>query len=318
MQDDGGKYHTGGQSGQPGDVVALLAAAGIKLASYAPGQHNTTCPRCSHKRTKAHQGTKCLGVKIDADGACWRCNHCDWSGPEKGNGNGKAATIEATYDYIEGGEFRFQKVRYPNGHEPRFLLRTRDANGGWKWGAKAVPKPLYRIDEIMEAVASGHTILIAEGEKDVDNLWLIGAPATCNFDGTSDVIKNPRAKPKWKPAYSETLRGADIVILNDNDAPGYAHADTIARMSVGVCQRVRRLDLKPHWPDMPKGGDVSDWLALGHTREELDALIVTAPDYVAQGAPEQLKIDWLSQCICNEKKQPLPVLANALIGMRAV
>jgi hypothetical protein len=69
MQDDGGKYHTAGQGGQPSDVADLLAEAGIKLPSYAPGQHNTTCPRCSAKRSKVHQRTKCLGVKIDAD---WR------------------------------------------------------------------------------------------------------------------------------------------------------------------------------------------------------------------------------------------------------
>ena len=27
---------------------------------------------------------------------------------------------------------------------------------------------------------------------------------------------------------------------------------------------------------------------------------------------------WLADCICNEKRKPLPVLANALIGIRAV
>lgn len=270
------------------NVADLLAQHGIKLSAYTPGQYAVTCPRCSARRSRAHQNTKCLGVKIDEKGACWRCNHCNWSGPEKGNGgNGKAEAIEATYDYVENGEFRFQKVRYPKGREPRFLLRTRDANGGWKWGAKEVSKPLYRIDEIAEAVANGHTILIAEGEKDVDNLWRIGLPATCNFDGAAE----PGQKPKWKPAYSETLRGADIAILNDNDAPGYAHADAVARMSVGICERVRRLDLAPHWPDIPKGGDVSDWLALGHTREQLDALIAAAPDYASRDeTPPQQEI----------------------------
>jgi hypothetical protein len=101
-----------------------------------------------------------------------------------------------------------------------------------------------------------------------DNCWRIGLPATCNFDGASEVGK----KPKWRREYSETLRGADIVILNDNDAAGYAHADAVARMSVGICKRVRRLDLALHWPDIPKGGDVSDWLAAGHTKDELVAL----------------------------------------------
>jgi hypothetical protein len=266
-------------------TAEILQQHGLHPPSTAPGDYATTCPQCSHKRKTQNQKKKCLGVHIDTKGACWRCNHCGWSGPEEGAGNGKAEAIEETYDYIEGGGFRFQKVRYPKGHEPRFLLRTRDASGGWKWGAKDVPnKPLYRIDEITEAIANGHTILIAEGEKDVDNLWAIGLPSTCNFDGTVDVIRTPKAKQKWKIEYSETLRGADVVILNDNDPPGYAHADTIARMSVGICKRVRRLDLAPHWPDMPPGKDVSDWLALGHTRQELDALIERAPDYSADDA----------------------------------
>ena len=60
----------------------LLAKHGIRLESTAPGQHYARCPRCSATRKKS--GTKCLGVKIDDKGAVWRCNHCGWSGPEKG------------------------------------------------------------------------------------------------------------------------------------------------------------------------------------------------------------------------------------------
>jgi hypothetical protein len=73
-------------------------------------------------------------------------------------------------------------------------------------------------------------------------------------------------------------------VFNDNDPPGYAHADTIAHMSLGIAKQVRRLDLAKHWPDIPRGGDISDWLALGHTREELVALIERAPDYSADGS----------------------------------
>ena len=60
----------------------LLNASGIFLKSYSPGEHSTTCPKCSHDRKK--KKTKCLSIKIDDDGACWHCNHCNWSGPEKG------------------------------------------------------------------------------------------------------------------------------------------------------------------------------------------------------------------------------------------
>jgi hypothetical protein len=88
--------------------------------------------------------------------------------------------------------------------------------------------------------------------------------------------------PKWKAEYSEALRGARLIVFNDNDAPGHAHAEAVCRLSVGVAKRIRRLDLAPHWPAIPKGGDVSDWLAAGadHTPERLLELIGAAPDYV--------------------------------------
>jgi len=111
----------------------LLIKHGIKLKTCKPGRHYTICPECSAKRSHAHQGSKCLGITIDANGARWGCNHCGWTGPEKGSGSGNgkvgASPFEATYDYIEDGEFRFQKVRYPKGHKPPFALRTRDGSG---------------------------------------------------------------------------------------------------------------------------------------------------------------------------------------------
>jgi hypothetical protein len=253
----------------------LLAAHGIKLPSTEPGRHYTTCPRCSHKRSKAHQVAKVLGVTIKADGKVhFGCNHCGWTGPEKQSGNGhdrEREDIEAAYDYIG-----FQKVRYRKGHEPRFRLRHLDKGGDWRWGSGgANTDVLYRRDEIEEAIANDRIILVVEGEKDVDNAWRIGMLATCNSGGASE----PDKKPKWKREHSEQLRGADIVVIPDHDAAGYAHAEATCRLSVGIAKRVRKLVLAEHWPNVPKGGDVSDWLDAGHTREELDTLIEQAPDY---------------------------------------
>jgi hypothetical protein len=259
----------------------LLNRAGIYLDSYAPRDYDYTCPRCSANRKPHHQKTRCLGVKIDARKVMWHCGHCGWSGPEKGSApsNGQGDEIAATYDYIG-----FQKVRYPKDHDPRFRVRHRDG-GGWKWGAGgADTKVLYRKDEINEAISLERTILIVEGEKDADNSWRIGIPATCNAQGASE----PGKKPNWKAEHSQQLRDADIVVIPDHDPPGYAHAEAICRTSLGIAKRVRRLVLAKHWPECPVGGDVSDWLAAGHTREELDALIEQAQDYEQpQPQPQQ-------------------------------
>ena len=137
-----------------------------------------------------------------------------------------------------------------------------------------------------KATAEGRIIACAEGEKDADSLWSLGIAATCNAHGASE----PGKQAKWTKAHSEQLAGADIVVFNDNDAAGYKHAAATCTQSLGIARRVRRLDLGKHWPEIPKGGDVSDWLSAGHTREELAALIETAPDYAASAEQPQAEL----------------------------
>jgi hypothetical protein len=262
----------------------ILHAHGIKLRTYRPSQYYTTCPQCSAKRSKAHQRTKCLGVKIEASGrVIWHCNHCDWSGPKKPERTDRK--IVPTYIYRDrDGVIRFGKVRNPPGADIKCWFCHPNGTGGWanKLGG-ADASILYRIDEIVAAIEAGQIICIVEGEKDADNLWRLGIAATCNAHGASELGK----KSKWTAAHSAQLLGADTVVFNDNDPPGYAHAETASKLSLGVAKRVRRLDLKLHWPEMPDGNDVSDWLQVGgaHTPERLRELIEEAPDYTPPEPP---------------------------------
>jgi hypothetical protein len=266
-------------------AAEILQKYDLHPASTQPGRYYQPCPQCSAERSRAHQRARCLGITIDDKGVMFGCSHCGWTGGGYFNGRANScADFVATHDYLNArGELQFQKVRNPPGHEPRFWCRQPDGKGGWINNIKGIDqKPLYRWPEVVEAITLNHEIAIAEGEKDCDRLWSIGIPATCNFDGAADVTKNPNVKPKWKSEYSEQLRGARLIVFNDNDPQGQAHADAICRMSSGIAKRVRRLDLAPHWPDMPRGADVSDWLAVGHTREELDALIESTLDWALQ------------------------------------
>ena len=260
----------------------LLAEYGICVASTAPGRYYTTCPKCSAARSNVHKKAECLGVTIEDDSVRWGCNHCGWTGPEKGNGAKPELT---TYVYRDNaGAVRFRKVRNVPGRDPRFWLEKPDGRGGWQKGAGGVDtKIVYRCDEVGKAIASGRTICVVEGEKDADNLWRIGFAATCNAHGASQPDKGA----KWTKAHSEQLRGADLVVFNDNDPAGYAHAEVTCRLSIGLAKRVRRLDLASHWVDIPKGGDVSDWLADGHDGEELARLIEAAPEHVATEQQEK-------------------------------
>jgi RecA-family ATPase len=259
-------------------VTEILHEHGISLVPLSRDRrHYTTCPQCSAGRTRAHQSTKCLGITIDGKGVTFGCNHCGWTGGgyynDNANGHDRTSPFTAIYNYIdESGELLFQVCRKP---DKTFPQRRPDGRGGWIWKTGDVRKVLYRLPELIESVATDRIILIVEGEKDVESLRKLNVPATCNPGGASE----PGKQTKWRAEYSETLRGADIVIVPDNDEPGRAHADAVARMCAGVAREIRLLDLAQHWPDCPKGGDVSDWIAAGHSREELDKLIEQATPY---------------------------------------
>jgi hypothetical protein len=295
----------------------LFQANHIALDDFTPGRHYTICPQCSAQRGRAHQTLKCLGITIEADDAAfWGCNHCGWTGPRKGNGASGPGLTAYIYRDIDG-EPRFRKVRnLPGRAGPRFWLEQPDGQGGWRKGTKGVDTgTLYRIDEVAMAIAEGGIVCVAEGEKDVDNLWRLGFAATTNAHGASEMGN----APKWTTKHSAQLKGAEIVVFNDNDAPGYEHADTTCRLSIGIAARVRRLDLKDHWPDIPKGADISDWLAQGHGREELAALIDAALPYEGPppGPEPPPRKGWRGLCILNDKGQIVPNLANVMTALRA-
>jgi hypothetical protein len=48
---------------------------------------------------------------------------------------------------------------------------------------------------------------------------------------------------KWKREYSEALRGRRCVILPDNDGPGRAHAEQVAKSLAGVAASVKVVTL---------------------------------------------------------------------------
>jgi hypothetical protein len=263
----------------PGKKTAaeILARFGLPPPPPRRDRYYTTCPNCSRLRsTAAHRKAEVLGVTIDSDGVRFGCNHCGWTGggkffePCKPNGHdNQSRSFEAIYDYTdEDGNVLFQVCRT---HDKQFPQRQ--PNG--KWGVNGVRKVLYRLPEIIEAAANERPILILEGEKDVNSAWEIGLPATCNPGGAG----------KWLAEYSEVLRGADIVLIPDNDAPGRAHTAAVACMSAGIVRSIRIIDLTATWSKCPRGGDLSDWLAAGGTREQLDALIEHAP-YQEPETPE--------------------------------
>lgn len=169
----------------------------------------------------------------------------------------------AVYPYTdENGDLLFEVVRF----EPKdFRQRRPDGRGGHVWNLKGVRLVPYRLPDLIENLAQDQTVFLVEGEKDVDRLRALGIPATCN----------PAGAGKWRDEFSATFDGADVVILPDNDDAGREHAEKVARSLVDHASRIRIVEL----PNLPRKGDVSDWLKAGGTVEALHDLVGQAPTW---------------------------------------
>lgn len=266
----------------PADPVATVLA---KLPS-AKRQGNYWIARCpAHDDNQASlsvgRGTKqplvlnChAGCAFSAIVAALGLSMSDVSAPSvmpsrpvaKAQGVDTRAKLVKTYDYHDvDGSLRFRVCRF----EPKTFRQCRiDANGNITWGLGDVTPVLYRLPEIVEAVALKKRIYIVEGEKDADALAEYRYPATTS----------PMGAGKWRDEYSDVLAGADVVILPDNDETGRKHAITVANSLAVRGAQVRVVEL----PNLPPKGDVSDWLAAGGDFDTLAELEARTPLWSAE------------------------------------
>ena len=171
--------------------------------------------------------------------------------------------VAARFDYSdEAGNLLFQVERIEfqnadggfvvtaNGKRKKTFRQRRpdpDRLGQWIYSVEGVRTVPYRLPEVIEAIGNGHFIVIVEGEAKADLLWSWNTPVTCCAGGAK----------KWRDEHSEFLRGADVVILPDNDEPGRGHADMVGALLQGIAKSVRMLEL----PGLGPKEDVVDWAA---------------------------------------------------------
>lgn len=178
--------------------------------------------------------------------------------------------IKDIYDYHDkNGRLLFQVCRTT---DKRFFQRRPDGCGGFIKGLGDLKPVLYRLPELLSALDSGEVVYVVEGEKDADNLARLGLAATTN----------PMGAGKWRDYYSSYFPvGVNVVIFPDNDLPGRKHADQVAASLKARGCRARVVLL----PGLPEKGDVSDWLADGHNKEELLEIVARGTDNITQQNP---------------------------------
>jgi hypothetical protein len=153
-----------------------------------------------------------------------------------------AERIDYRYTDATGFE-QFRVQRATNGKGFRQAGKTK-----WDKGTK----PLYRLPEVVAAVAAGKPVYLTEGEKDADCLALSGGCATTTSGGAS----NPHLSD-FAP-----LAGADVRIVPDRDEAGRTYASKVRELLDGVAATVSVWSVKA-------GKDYADHYAAGYGLDDL-------------------------------------------------
>jgi len=180
----------------------------------------------------------------------------------------KMATESARYSYFNAdGKTAYYVIR----SDPKdFRPLTPDGYLDLE-GVERLP---YRLPKLLQGVKESKTILLLEGEKDVDRAMDMGLIAT-TFAGGSG---------KWRQEYLEYFHGADVVLIPDNDIPGLKGITEIAKKLHGTASRIRMIELPGLGPRQEKHGkDFSDWAELeGNTKNTLEKIISELPEWLPE------------------------------------
>lgn len=169
--------------------------------------------------------------------------------------------IEAVYNYVSlNGSYAFTKIRLSG----KKILYGRLENERFTYGlSRNKPRKSYRaiygdLKAIKKAIDKDIPIFITEGEKDTDTMVKQGYVAF-TYGSCSD----------WQADFAELVKGAQVIILADNDKPGIEVANKIHGDIKDVTKSVK---IVVPMPDVPKA-DITDYFESGKTRADFEALV---------------------------------------------
>jgi len=159
----------------------------------------------------------------------------------------------------ESGSVLFVKQRYStSGTKGKTYKLLRVLEDGTRQasmqGAKIVP---YRLKDVIEAGLQGKPVFLCEGEKAADALASIGVFTSTSHTGAGS----------WPAANSTWFTDLHIVLVPDNDQPGYRYASLVASALLPIAKSIRLLALPVGHTE-----DAFEWVAAGGDKAQLMAL----------------------------------------------
>jgi hypothetical protein len=146
--------------------------------------------------------------------------------------------------------------------------------------ARIVP---YNLPELLDAKSAGRIIYLVEGEKAADALATLKVTATTAHTGAGS----------WPEAITEYFAGANVVILPDNDLPGWRYAQKAVDAIWPIAKNVKVVDLGLQG----QGDDAYEFIhEQAKTREDLIELVkatykLTSTDVTIPERLVALKLD---------------------------
>jgi hypothetical protein len=150
------------------------------------------------------------------------------------------------------------RIEHPDGSK-RFVW-MRDGSTGLA-GLKTADLPLFGAERLVRDPEAA--VLVTEGEKAALAGGHLGFLAVASVTGASGC-------PGQKPL--SALRGRNVLLWPDLDAPGREHMLRVGAALRGLARSVRVIE----WPAAPLGGDAADFLNTGGTAQRARQLAEAA------------------------------------------
>lgn len=208
--------------------------------------------------------------------------------------------IKSVYEYQTGdGRVVLRKARaelWEDGKrvDKSFLIQSIGTDGKWYAGGGIYTGLLYHQPDVLSMQGKPGRTIIAEGEKDVDNLRLLGLNATCGMHGGGIDKGGDSLLGKWNDDHSKCFDGLDeVVVIADNDAAGEGISQWICRRLRDRVKTLKLLRIADFWPALPKHGDFTDWanalIAQGKRRSEIRTALETMIDETPVWEPGNIR-----------------------------
>lgn len=174
--------------------------------------------------------------------------------------------VEDSYTYqSESGSALFYKIRFGDGHFPKYMTKMTPVDKFGAWGLSCEPV-LYRLPRVIEAPF----VFFVEGEKDVKNMERFLRPyfdnrvaVFTNYDGAAVIGHGGSVGQKWVPwLYNRYLQGKHVFLWPDNDRPGHEHVKYMSDTLAGIAISCTTAKLPSY---MTQKQDFTDWLHMGNT-----------------------------------------------------